>query len=373
MDFSISNEQQLLQDSIARYVKQHCDVERLIKLRATETGFDAERWQAFADLGWLCVPFSAAEGGLGGSAADLLVACEAMGRGLVREPFLVTAVICGTLLRLGGNPAQHERYLPVLMAGDSQWALAFAEAHSGYSLEAKDVIATPGDEGWRLSGSKTAVLNGHLADHLIVSARDEAGATGLFIVQAGDPGVHREPFHAVDGSRGATVHLDGVAVTQAEVLAAPGEGLSLLERSVDRAIVAMGAEGLGAMQSLLDATVEYCKTREQFGQPIGKFQALQHRMADMYLKVEELRSLLYNAAIQLDEGSAEAPAACAAVKVKLAEAGRFVSQQAVQLHGGIGMTDELVVSHHFKRLLLLSKLFGDEDYSLERYRRLRAA
>ena len=373
MDFSISDEQQLLQDSIARYVKQHCDVERLIRLRSTEAGFDTECWRTFADLGWLCIPFSEAEGGLGGSAADLLVACEAMGGGLVREPFLATAVICGSLLRLGGSAGQHGRYLPPLMAGDSQWALAIAEEKTGYSLAATDTVVSPCEGGWRLSGSKVTVLNGHIADQLIVSARNETGDTGLFIVEAAGSGFRREPFHAVDDSRGAIINLDDCPVAEDGVLASPGEGLALLQRAIDRAIVAMGAEALGATQSLLDATVEYCKTREQFGQQIGKFQALQHRMADMYLKVEELRSLLYNAAIQLDEGSADAPAACAALKVKLAEAGRFVSQQAVQLHGGIGMTDELIVGHHYKRLMLLSRLFGDEDYYLERYRELRAA
>jgi alkylation response protein AidB-like acyl-CoA dehydrogenase len=373
VDFSFSEEQQLLRDSIEKYVRQHCDVDRHIRLRATETGFDPECWQAFADLGWLCIPFSEADGGLGGSAADLLVACEALGGSLVREPFLVTAVTCGTLLRLGGSAAQRENYLPALMAGRSQWALAQAETQTGYRLEAEGTVAEPADGGWRLTGHKIAVLNGHVADHFIVSARDSQGGTGLFIVDADASGLQREAFHAVDDSRGATLRLDGVRVEGDKVLAPPGSGLALLQDAVDRVIVAMGGEGLGAMQCLLEATVEYCKTREQFGQPIGKFQALQHRMADMYLKVEELRSLLYNAAIQLDEESPDAPAACAAVKVKLAEAGRFVSQQAVQLHGGIGMTDELIVGHHYKRLLLLSKLFGDEDYHLERYRELRAA
>lgn len=373
MDFSISDEQQLLRDSVERYVREHCDVERHIRLRGTQEGFDPACWRAFAELGWLSIPFSEAEGGFGGSAVDLLVACEALGGGLVREPFLVTAVVCGTLLRLGGSAAQHRDYLPALMAGERQWALAIAEAQSGYALEAAATSATSADGNWRLSGEKIAVLNGHVADHLIVSACDEHGQTGLFIVDPDAAGVQRETFHAVDDSRGASLCLDDVAVGQEQVLAQPGSGLALLQGAIDRAIVAMGAEGLGAMQSLLDATVEYCKTREQFGQPIGKFQALQHRMADMYLKVEELRSLLFNAAIQLDEQSPEAPSACAAVKVKLVEAGRFVAQEAVQLHGGIGMTDELIVGHHYKRLLLLSKLFGDEDYYLERYRQLRAA
>jgi alkylation response protein AidB-like acyl-CoA dehydrogenase len=373
VQFSLSDEQHLLSDSIGKFVSDHSTVERHRQLRSTEAGFDPACWQQFAELGWLCVPFTEDQGGLGGSAADLMVVCEALGRGVVREPYLHTAVICGSLLRFGADQDQQERYLPGLIAGEQQWAFAFAEASGGYSLAARETVAREQGDGWRLAGRKIAVLNGHCADKYIVSACDDAGDTGLFLVDATQSGLRREPFAALDGSRGAVLELDGVEVAADAVLAAPGGAGSLIEAAVDRAIIAMAAESLGAMQCLLDATVEYTKTREQFGQAIGKFQALQHRMADMYMKIEELRSLLFNAVIRMDEDSEESPAACAALKVKMAEAGRFVSQQAVQLHGGIGMTDELIVGHHYKRLLLLSKLFGDEDFYLERYRQLRAA
>jgi len=372
MDFGFSQEQVLLRESANRYVAEHCTVERHRELVTTELGFDPRRWQDFAELGWLAMPFGEAEGGLSGAAVDVMVLAEALGRGLCREPFLHTAVVCGGLLRFGAGPAQREAYLPTLMAGSSQWALAFAEVGCGYSLTRLDTVASEAGDGWRLRGHKIAVLNGHCANHLIVSARTGSDI-GLFIVDTGLPGVTRQPFTAVDGSRGAVVDLDGVAVAADCLLSSPGNAVSLLEKVIDYSIVAMAGEALGATKCLLDATVEYTRNRRQFGQAIGKFQALQHRMAEMYLKVEELRSLLYNAAIQLDEGSEEAPAACAALKVKLAEAGRYVSQQAVQLHGGMGMTDELIVGHHFKRLMVLSTLFGDEDYYLARYTRLRGA
>lgn len=369
MDFSLSEEQNQLRDSVSKFVADNCDVERHRRLSSGALGFDAEVWQKFAELGWLAIAFSEAQGGIGGNAVDVMVIAEALGSGLVREPFLHTAITCGAFLRLGANEAQQAQYIPGLIDGSSQWAFAFAEEGSGFEFEASRCSAEPVDGGWRLEGRKTTVLNGHCADYLVVSARcpTEGDGLSLFIVESRLPGITIEPFRSVDGSCGATVSLDAVQLDSHSLLGEVGQAMSLIELVIDETIIAMGGEALGAMQALLDTTVEYTRTREQFGQPIGKFQALQHRMADMYLKVEELRSLLYSAAIAVSEGSAEAGQACAALKVKLAEAGRFVSQEAVQLHGGIGMTDELVVGHHFKRLLLLSKLYGDEDWYLQRY------
>lgn len=367
MDFSLSEEQVLLQDSVARFVREQASVDRHRKLAASEIGFDPKAWQQFCELGWLCVPFTEEQGGIGGSAVDLMVMGEALGRGLVREPYLHTAVCCGSLLQAGSAELQ-ATYIPSIIDGSAQWAFAFAEAGSGYDWGRNVTTAQVGADGYLLSGEKIAVLNGHCADSLIVTAR-LAGRDGisLFVVDASSAGVSRVPFTAVDGSRGAHIRFDAVAVSKDSLLGAAGAGEALIERAMRRIIVAMGAEALGAMQVLLNTTVEYTQTREQFGQPIGRFQALQHRMADMYLKVEETRSLLLDAAIQVDNDSAQSAAACAALKVKISEAGRFVSQQAVQLHGGIGMTDELVVGHHFKRLLLLGMLFGDESYYLDRY------
>jgi alkylation response protein AidB-like acyl-CoA dehydrogenase len=369
MDLSLSEEQVQLRDSVSKFVADNCDVERHRRLSQEAPGFDPHAWRQFAELGWLGINFTEEQGGIGGNAIDVMVMAEAMGRGLVREPFLHTAITCGAFLRLGSTSAQQAQYIPAIIDGSSQWAFAFAEESGGYNFAGCRCSALRVEGGWRLDGVKTAVLNGHCADYLVVTASGVSanGGLSLFVVDTRLPGVSVVPFRAVDGSCGATVTLDTVLLGSDCRLGEAGQAASLINAVVDEAIIAMGAETLGAMQALLDATVEYTRTREQFGQPIGKFQALAHRMADMYLKVEEVRSLLYAAAIAVSEGSSESSQACAALKVKFAEAGKFVSQQAVQLHGGIGMTDELIVGHHFKRLLLLSKLYGDEDYYLQRY------
>ncbi|CAA0125079.1 Acyl-CoA dehydrogenase [Halioglobus japonicus] len=372
MDFSLSEEQILLQDSVEKYVREHCGVERHRSLCNSELGFERQAWQQFAELGWLSVPFSEALGGIDGRAIDLMVVGEALGKGLVREPFLSTVVTCGGLLQRGGSEEQQGRYIPDIIAGNAQWAFAFAETQSGYDMCRVDTVAQKSGSDYVLSGNKIAVLNAHCADYLIVTARSpertgEASGITLFIVDTTSPGVERENFVAVDGSRGAHVQLHNVQLGAKQILGEEEGGLPLVEAVIDTTIVALGAEALGAMQALLEATVEYTKTRKQFGQAISKFQALQHRMAEMYLKVEETRSLLLNAAIALDAGSEESAAACAALKVKVSEAGKFIAQQAVQLHGGIGMTDELCVGHHYKRLMVLAKLYGDEAYYLQKY------
>jgi alkylation response protein AidB-like acyl-CoA dehydrogenase len=366
VDFSLSEEQVLLRDSVARLVGDTSEVERHRQLSRSELGFDAAVWQQYAELGWLCVPFTEAQGGIDGTAVDVMVICEALGRGLMREPYLATVITAGGFLRRGGTAEQQQRFIPGIVEGSNQWGFAFAE-NASYNLAAVTTSAESNGSGYRLSGSKVAVLNGHCADYLVVSASTGNNAVSVFIVDANASGVDRQPVHLVDGSRGANITFTDVELEPDSLLGLAGDGVSLMEAVIDESIIAMGAEALGAMQVLLDDTVEYTRTRQQFGQPIGKFQALQHRMAEMYLKIEELRSLLYNAAIKMAEGSAETALACAAVKVKLAESGRLVSQQAVQLHGGIGMTDELGVSHYFKRVHLLARLYGDESYYLSRY------
>lgn len=371
MNFTLTEEQVLLQDSVVKYVRDHGDVGRHRERIKTPLGFDREDWSQFAELGWLCMPFSEELGGFGAGAVDTMVLTEAMGKGLLRTPFLTTVITCGGFLQHAGNSAQQDHYIAPLIAGESQWAFAFAEQGGGYDMACVTASAKTEQGGYRLQGHKLAVLNGHCADFFIVTANTREGLS-LFIVDALQEGVSRNAFTAVDGSHGAHVQFNDVQLTNEQLLGSLGQAQGVIDKVLASTIVAMGGEALGAMQALLNTTVEYAKTRVQFGQPIGKFQALQHRMADMYLKVEETRSLLFNAAILLDEGSDEVSLACAALKVKIAEAGRFVSQEAVQLHGGIGMTDELNVGHHFKRLLLLGLLYGDEDYYLEQYMRAAA-
>lgn len=372
MDFSLSEEQVLLQDSVARFVRDHCDVDRHRTLVRDGMPFDSAAWEQFAELGWLSVPFADEFGGFGGGAVDVMVVAETFGRGIVREPYLSTVVTCGAFLRRGGSPEQHSSYIENIIDGSKRWAFAFAEADSGYDLAVVSTSAEAEGDNYLLNGSKLAVMDGDSADFLIVSVRTSGadrnrGGISLLVVDANTAGVTRNNFTRVDGGGAANIQFKDCVVSADQLLGTPGQAYFLMQDVIDESIVAMGAEALGTMQALLDATVEYTKTRKQFGQPIGKFQALQHRMADMYLKLEETRSLVLNAAIQVDADSEEAASACAALKVKICEAGKYISQQSVQLHGGIGMTEELVIGHHFKRLMVLAMLYGDEDYHLQRY------
>ncbi|MEH6516788.1 MAG: acyl-CoA dehydrogenase family protein [Halioglobus sp.] len=371
MDLSLSEEQTLLQQSVQRFVQDNCGVERRRNLRDTETGFSADNWAQFAELGWLSLPFAEEDGGFDGSAIDTMVLMEEFGRGLVAEPYLVNVVICGGFLRHAGAEMR-SAFLPGLMAGSSQWAFAFTETQSRYDLADVTFGAVRDGDDFILNGQKVAVLNGHIADQLLVVARtsgDRRDNTGisLFVVPASSDGISRRSFPLVDGSKGANLTFDNVRVGADQLVGEIDHALPLIEDIVAEAIVAMGAEALGAMDALLADTVSYTKIREQFGQPISKFQALQHRMADMYLLCENLRSLLYYAAIARAESRPDLLKAACGLKVKIGESGRFVSQQAIQLHGGIGMTDELGISHYFKRLLLLNTLFGDSEHHLQRY------
>ncbi len=371
MDLSLSDEQQLLKDSAAKFVQDKYSVELKRKLRDTALAFDPEIWSAFAELGWLALPFAEEDGGLGGGALDVAVLTEEFGRGLVAEPYLVNIAICGAFLR-AASPAQREQFLPALIGGESQWAFAFAEPDSRYNLACVGTSATADGDAWVLDGSKIAVLNGGAADQLVVSARTsgnkrDSDGISLFLVDANAAGITRTAYPMVDGSAGADIRFESVALGADALLGSEGASLALIEDVVAEAIIAMGGEAVGAMDALLEQTAEYTRTREQFGQPIGKFQALQHRMADMYLHCQATRSLLYYAAIARGEQREDMLEAAWALKVKLGEAGRFVSHQAVQLHGGIGMTDELGIGHYLKRLLLLNSLFGDSEHYLRKY------
>jgi hypothetical protein len=371
MDLSLTEEQRLLKDSVARFVRENCSVARRRALRDSEDGFDREHWRQFAELGWLALPFAEDDGGFGGSALDMMVLMEEFGRGLVVEPYLVNIVLCGGFLS-AASAQQRSSYLPALISGETQWAFACAEPRGRYNLADISLTATAAGDHFILQGSKIAVLNGHCADHLLVTARTggeqrDSGGISLFVVDGASDGLARKSYPLVDGSRGADLDFQAVEVGAHALVGEPDGALPLVEDVIAQVLVAMGAEAVGAMDALLEQTVEYTKTRQQFGQPIGKFQALQHRMADMYLQCQSLRSLLYYAAITRVEQRDDAMQAASALKVKLGEAGRFVSQEAVQLHGGIGMTDELGISHYFKRLLLLNTLFGDSEYHLRRY------
>ena len=374
MDFSFSAEQTLLQDSIEKFIQKDYAFEARQKIVKEELGYSASHWQTFAELGWLGVPFDEADGGFGGSAIEAIIMMEGFGKGLVVEPYVATVVMAGGALKVAATAAQKESYLAGVIDGSTQGALAYAEPQGRFNLADLTTQAAAADSGgWLLNGYKAVVLNGPSADFLIVSARtsgDQRDVDGvsLFVVPANADGISRRDYPTVDAFRASEITFDSVALPAESLLGAAGEGLGVIEQVIDEAILAVGAEAVGCMEVLYKATVEYCKTREQFGQPIGKFQVLQHRMVDMFMEHEQAKSLMFMAAMRMAEGYGdEAKKAVSAFKVQVGKSGRFVGQSAVQLHGGMGMTEELSIGHYFKRLTMIDTLFGNVDFHLKRF------
>jgi len=376
MDFSFTEEQTLLEDSVAKYMQNDYSFEDRQKLVKSELGFSAEKWATFAELGWLGVAFSEQDGGFGGGAIESMLMAENFGKGLMIEPYLATVVLAGGALKHGGSAEQKARYLPGIIDGSTQAALAYAEPQGRFNLSDLTTKADKQGDGYVIDGYKAVVMNGPAADLLVVTARTgggqrDADGVSVFVVDADAEGVTRRDYPTVDGMRASEVTFEGVKVGADALLGEEGQGLGLVERVIDDGILAVGAEAVGCMEVLYKDTVEYCKTREQFGQPIGKFQVLQHRMVDMFMEHEQSKSLMYMAAMRMDEGyTADAQKAVSAFKVQVGKSGRFVGQNAIQLHGGMGMTDELNIGHYFKRLTIIDTLFGNVDYHLKRFGRL---
>ena len=373
MDFSFTDEQTLLQDSIAKYLQNDYSFEDRQKLIKEEPGYGKANWAQFAELGWLAMSFAEADGGFGGTAIEAMIMNEQFGKGLLVEPFLPTVTLAGGALKLAGNDAQKGKYLAGIIDGSMQGALAFVEPQARFNLADVTVTAKAGGAGYVINGHKAVVLNGPNADFFVVSARtggdqrDQAGVS-LFVVPADAAGLSKRDYPTVDGLRASEVTFENCEVGADALLGAEGEGYAVLEQVIDEGILAVGCEAVGCMEVLYKTTVEYCKTREQFGQPIGKFQVLQHRMVDMFMEHEQSKSLMFMAAMRLDEGyNDEAKKAVSAFKVQVGKSGRFVGQQAVQLHGGMGMTEELNVGHYFKRLTTIDTLFGNVDFHLKRF------
>ena len=373
MDFSFSEEQVLLQDSVCKFMQNSYSFEARQKLVATEEGFSRDNWASFAELGWLALPFSEEVGGFGGTPVETMIIMEEFGKWLVVEPYVSTVMMSGAIIEQGGSTAHKEGALAEIMAGNKLAALGFVEPQARFNLNDVTTTATAGKDGYTLNGFKGVVLGGPSADLLIIPARtsgDRRDATGitLFLVDAKSNGISRRDYPTIDGMQASEITLEKVAVSKEDVLGEVDRGLPLLEAGINQGILSVGAEAVGAMEVLYKATVEYCKTREQFGQPIGKFQVLQHRMVDMFMAHEQAKSLLYMAALRMSEDDAvEAKKAVSALKVQVGQGGRFVGQSAIQLHGGMGMTDELNVGHYFKRLTAIETLFGNADYHLQKY------
>jgi len=373
MDFSFSDEQTLLADSVEKFVANDYPFETRQKLARSQAGFGEANWRTFAELGWLGIPFAEADGGFGGGAVDLMILMEHFGKGLVVEPYLSSVVLAGGALKLAGSKSQKTEWLAGVIDGSKQGALAFAEPQGRFNLA--DLLTTAGAEngGYLLNGAKCVVLGAPSADFLVVSARTSGGqrdadGISLFLVPSDAPGVSRRDYPTVDAFRASEIAFNDVHLGADALLGEAGKGYAVLEQVIDGGILAVGAEAVGCMEVLYKATVEYCKTRQQFGQPIGKFQVLQHRMVDMFMEHEQSKSLMYMAAMRLDEGYDDAAKkAVSAFKVQVGKSGRFVGQSAVQLHGGMGMTDELSVGHYFKRLTTIDTLFGNGDFHLKRF------
>ena len=373
MDFSFTEEQSLLQDSVQRFVQNSYEFETRQKLIKTEEGFSRDNWSSFAELGWLALPFSEDSGGFGGTAVETMIMMEEFGKGLVVEPYVTTVIMTGSIIEAGGSIAHREGVLAEIMAGTKLGSVAYVEPQARFNLADVTTTATATDDGYIVSGFKGVVLGGPSADLLVVPARtsgeqrDSEGIT-LFLIDANAEGISRRDYPTIDGGRASEITFEKVAVSSADVLGEVGEGLSLLEVGINNGILAVCAEAVGAMEVLYKTTVEYCKTREQFGQPIGKFQVLQHRMVDMFMEHEQAKSLLYMAAIRMSEDDELAAIkAISALKVQVGKGGRFVGQNAIQLHGGMGMTDELNVGHYFKRITAVETLFGNVDFHLKKY------
>lgn len=372
MDFSLNEEQALLKDSLERFIQGSYDFDARRRHLASEAGYSREIYAQFAELGWTAVPFSESDGGLDGGPIELMVMMEQFGRGLVIEPYLPSIVLAGGALRHAGDDAARARWLPGLIDGSTTGALALQEPQSRFDLANMRTRAAPGDAGWQLDGHKAVVLNARDADLVIVPARtrgrdtDRDGVT-LFALPADTPGVTIRAYPTVDGMQAGELLLEGVSLPEDAVIGTPHAGLEVLEAVVRDALLAVSAEAVGIMAVLVEKTVEYSKSRKQFGLPIGAFQALQHRMVEMFMEHEQSRSLLYMAAMKLASEAPDASRALSALKYQVGRAGRRIGQEAVQLHGGMGVTDELDVAHYFKRLTMIDLAFGNADHHLGRF------
>ena len=329
-------------------------------------------WKQFADLGLLAAPFSEEMGGLGGGSIETMILMEEFGRHLVVEPFVETVVLAGGFLREGASKAQQDAHIPGIVDGSTVWAFAYAEPQGRYNLADLVTTAKKDGAGYTINGYKAVVLGAPWAQKLVVTARTSGGqrdrdGVSVFIVDKNAPGVSTRDYPTVDGRRASEITFENVKVGADALIGAEGKGLALVEKVTDQAIAALSAEAVGCMGELNKATVEYCKTRKQFGVPIGKFQVLQHRMVDMFMAYEQSVSMTYMVNLKLGESEAERVKAAAGAKVQIGKAGRYVGQQAVQLHGGMGMTDELSVGHYFKRLTMIDTQFGNVDHQLKRY------
>jgi alkylation response protein AidB-like acyl-CoA dehydrogenase len=373
MDFEYSDEQKLLSETLRKFLSTGYSFDARSKITASPSGASEDVWAALAEMGILGVPFGAEHGGFGGTTVDMMVVMEALGDFLVVEPYLATVGLGGQFVSRAGTGAQKNRILPALIQGKLKMAYAQTERGARYDLRQVALRARTSADGFVLDGEKCMVLHGGAADLLVVSARTSGGdrdeqGISLFLVERGGPGVSVKEYRTLDNLRVADITFSNVRVSRDAIIGAEGNGFALCEEVVDYATALVCAEAVGAIKYAHDATLDYLKTRRQFGVPIGTFQALQHRMVDILISYEQAKSIACLACVKVDTAdAAERGRIVSAAKIKIADASRHVSQEAVQLHGGMGMTEELKISHTFRRLTTIAQAFGDADHHLERF------
>lgn len=370
MDFQLNPEQALLLDSVQRFAREHYDFSARGQLLESDDGFSRDHWARFAELGWLGVAIPEEVGGLGWNMVDIALILEAFGGALVLEPFLSTTVL-GAQLLLGGSGSTRDTLLPRIPTGDVLLALAAYETAGRFNPQVVATSATADANSWIINGGKCLVFDGGSADWLVVSARlkglvDDPQGIGLFLVPAEAPGLTLRRYRTIDGLRAADFQFSNVRVTTTQMLAPPGATWNLLDKALDYARVGLCAEAVGVMDRALELAVDYIKVRQQFGQPLANFQVMQHRCADMFVAVDQARSMVYQALSALEADDESRRWAVSACKVKIADAGQFVGGEAVHLHGGNGITDEYSVGHYLRRLMLIEKTYGDTEYHLSR-------
>jgi len=370
MDFSFTEEQTLLRDTVASYLADHYDFEKRRAAVKSASGWRPDVWKAFAEeLGILGASFAEELGGLGGGATENMVIMEEFGKALVVEPYLGTVVIGGGFLK-HGKPAGGDELAGKIIVGEATVAFAYAEPQARYNLADLKTTARKDGAGWVLNGAKAVVIGAPWASHLIVTARTgggqrDAGGVSVFLVEKSAKGVTTRDYPTVDGQRASEVTFENVSLPAEALIGQDGAGLPLVETVVDEAIAATCAEACGVLRKLHEGTLEYTKQRKQFGQPIAQFQVLQHRMVDMFINVEQAVSMTYMAHIKL--GGPDSAKSVSAAKVQIGRACKFVGQNAIQLHGGMGMTDEMAIGHYFKRATMIEGQFGSVDHHLRRY------
>jgi alkylation response protein AidB-like acyl-CoA dehydrogenase len=367
MDLTPSDEQRLLRESADRFVSETYTADQRKKIASEPLGFSTDLWKQFAELGWLALPIAEAHGGLGGGAVEIGILMEAFGRGLASEPYLSTVVIGASLIAACGTEAQMQALLPKVADGSLYLAFAHSERQARFDLADVRATATKTPDGWRLDGRKTAVLDGNAAGQIIVSARVSDGKLCLFLVPQGTRGLVLRDFPRLGGGRACNLELNGVQLPADALLGDGSDALAAIESVIDRAMAALGSEAVGIMQTLLDQTLEYTKIRKQFGRPLSANQVIKHRLADMAMQCDEARSMALRAALMTDAEPVARSRAASGAKAKIGKCARFVAEQSVQLHGAMGVTEELDVGFYFKRLLAFDTLFGGSAYHYRRH------